>query len=57
VPRFLGQQDIVQAAMLRVVGVASRREHGGIEQRRIWEAACGATVDEIRRAASAPRCR
>lgn len=52
-PRFLEaqQEDIVQAAMLRVVEIASRREHDGIRTASyLWRAAYSATVDEIRRA-------
>lgn len=52
-PSFLAAQrdDIVQSAMLRVVEIASRSEHGGIRTASyLWRAAHSATVDEIRRA-------
>ena len=45
------QEDIVQSALLRVVEIASRSEHGGIRTASyLWRAAHSATVDEIRRA-------
>lgn len=52
-PTFLEaqQEDIVQSALLRVVEIASRSEHGGIRTASyLWRAAHSATVDEIRRA-------
>ena len=51
-PRFLEaqQEDIVQSAMLRVVEISSRNEHGGIRTASyLWRVAHSATVDEIRR--------
>lgn len=52
-PGFLEaqQEDIVQSALLRVVEISSRSEHGGIRSASyLWRAAYSATVDEIRRA-------
>jgi RNA polymerase sigma-70 factor, ECF subfamily len=52
-PGFLEaqQEDIVQSALLRVVEISSRSEHGGIRSASyLWRAAHSATVDEIRRA-------
>jgi RNA polymerase sigma factor (sigma-70 family) len=51
-PGFLEaqQEDIVQSALLRVVEISSRSEHGGVRSASyLWRAAYSATVDEIRR--------
>src|SRR5690606_8280147 len=44
------QEDIVQAAMIRVIRARARREHGDVlPDSYLWKAAYSATIDEIRR--------
>lgn len=44
------QEDIVQAAMLRVLRVRARGEHGGsLPDAYVWRTAYCATIDELRR--------